>query len=222
MLMMKRRSKQSGVTLIELMIGMLLGLIVTGIAISMYISTLGITRQTNNTVRLGHELRASLDLITKDIRRAGYWNGSNIASSPHASVIDQDLPLMVFTASAPTAAVTDGDCVVLSYDFNRDGLTAVREILAYRLASSAIQSLYVASSSASSGVDCTITGDWNDVTDPSFVEITTLNFSLIPSGVASFAAASVRAIEIEIQGEVVSDDNIVRQLVEEVRIRNDI
>jgi len=218
---------QHGFTLIELMIGMLLGLIVTGIAISMYVSTLGITRQTNSTVRLSHELRSALGLFAKDVRRAGYWNGSPVASNPHASVVEEDLPIMVFSVSAPTTSSTSGDCIMLSYDLNRDGASSTREIFGYRLSVTSdigtIQSLYIASSSSSSGVNCTESGTWNDVTDANFVDVDTLLFATSPAGtVASFASASVRSIDITVAGYVRSDPKLIREYSNEVRVRNDL
>jgi len=206
------------------MIGMLLGLIVTGIAISMYISTLGITRQTGNTVRIGHELSASLDLIVRDLRRAGYWNDSS-GSNPHGDIVAGGSPVMIFDAGATTPKVS-GDCVVFSYDLNRSGGSTSPELFGYKLAVESsvgvLQGLFVASAASPSGNGCDQTG-WVNVTDPSFLNITALSFVANPNGsVASFASASVRSIGIEISGFVIDDPLLVRQVRESVRVRNDL
>jgi len=64
--------KNRGVTLIEMLVGLLVGLVVVAAAGSIYISTF--RGQTNNTklVRLNQDLRAMMDIMARDIRRAGF------------------------------------------------------------------------------------------------------------------------------------------------------
>jgi len=70
MLMTYKRSR--GVTLIEMLVGLLVGLVMVAAAGSIYISTF--RGQTNNTklVRLNQDLRTMMDIMARDIRRAGF------------------------------------------------------------------------------------------------------------------------------------------------------
>ena len=62
--------RQSGVTLVELMIGLTLGLIVTGAAISLVASISQSNSETIRATRLTQELRSLSDIITLEARRA--------------------------------------------------------------------------------------------------------------------------------------------------------
>ena len=70
--MLTTHKQQAGVTLVELMIGLLVGLIV--IAAGMNIFTTSIRGQTDNInlTRLNQDMRTMMDIMARDIRRAGF------------------------------------------------------------------------------------------------------------------------------------------------------
>jgi len=70
--MLMTYKKNRGVTLIEMLVGLLVGLVVVAAAGSVYITTF--RGQTGNTklVRLNQDLRAMMDIMARDIRRAGF------------------------------------------------------------------------------------------------------------------------------------------------------
>jgi len=220
---MLNRRREQGLTLIELMIGLLLGLIVTGIAISMYVSTLGITGQTVRTVMLNQELRLVLELVTADIRRAGHWDGSVGADNPHAEVVSgatKLLPISVFDNDG------DGvdDCVILTYDYDKDGASDPEHIFGFRYnaVSGSVSSLEVTNvTSGAAPVTCGTYSGWLEMTDSRSTKITEFSFDISPSPVASWAESSSKEIEVTIVGESRSDDRLSRGLVESVRVRNE-
>ena len=74
---------QQGVTLVELMIGLTLGLIVTGAAISLVASISQSNSETIRATRLTQELRSLSDIVTLEARRA------------HGDVPQKKLPLLI-------------------------------------------------------------------------------------------------------------------------------
>lgn len=62
--------KQSGFSMIELMIGLAIGLIISGAVIAFVAATLKANSETIQSMKLNHELRALSELIARDIRRA--------------------------------------------------------------------------------------------------------------------------------------------------------
>ncbi len=67
--------KQKGFTLIELMIALLLSLLVIAASITIFISILKANNEDLKMIRLTQEMRSVMTIITRDIRRAGYWDG---------------------------------------------------------------------------------------------------------------------------------------------------
>lgn len=67
-----RKNRQSGLSLVELMIGIALGLLLTGAALSMLIVSKETYRTTNTLSRVQENARYALDTLAKSIRLAGY------------------------------------------------------------------------------------------------------------------------------------------------------
>lgn len=70
--MLRPRRKQNGLTLIELMIAMVIGLLLLGGTISMFISNKRVYKEQENMGRLQENARFALGLLMHDIRMAGY------------------------------------------------------------------------------------------------------------------------------------------------------
>jgi type II secretory pathway component PulJ len=101
---MNPRTGQSGFGLVELMIGLLVGMIVVGAAVSLLGTTMTSSNDSIKMTRLDQELRQTMTMLTRDLRRATIWD-------PAADVIraSQATPLIVsgspssgpLTVSAP-------------------------------------------------------------------------------------------------------------------------
>ena len=63
---------QRGVTLVELMIGLAVGLIVVGAVLSVYLTTVNTSGETLKSSRLNQQVSAIMNVMSNDIRRAGY------------------------------------------------------------------------------------------------------------------------------------------------------
>jgi type IV pilus assembly protein PilW len=83
--------RQNGTTLVELMISLTLGLLVTGAALTMFISNRQTYAATENLGRMQESLRVTFELMARDLREAG--------GTPCA----RDLPI-VNVLNTPTAA----------------------------------------------------------------------------------------------------------------------
>ncbi len=64
--------KPKAFTLIELMVAMVVGLLVAGVAMAMYVSLIRANSTSIQVARLTQALQASLDVMERDLRRAGY------------------------------------------------------------------------------------------------------------------------------------------------------
>jgi len=69
----RSRLRQRGLSLVELMVGITVGLIVAAAASMVMVNQIRGHRQQAIETQLQQDLRAAVDLIQNDIRRAGFW-----------------------------------------------------------------------------------------------------------------------------------------------------
>jgi type IV pilus assembly protein PilW len=175
---------QAGVTLIELMIGMLIGLFVTGGVISVYIAVAESSAQTLKQSRLNQEMSAIMNVMTNDIRRAGYWDAAGKGKP-------QDNPYMGFDATdhdAKTYALQvrdasnnfageqgSGSCIIYTYDSDPDTAnTSVNDNdrFGFRLDGAELKM-----KTGGTTNDCT-SPTWETVNDVNSITVTGLTFDL--------------------------------------------
>lgn len=70
------RTRQTGLSLVELMVAIVVGLILVGGLIQVYLSTKQSYNAQEQLARMQESGRFAMDLITRDLRRAGYWGGN--------------------------------------------------------------------------------------------------------------------------------------------------
>ena len=75
--MMLGHSRQRGMTLVELMVAMLIGTVLIGGAISVYIQSRANFRTADSVARLQENVRFALDALEPDIRLARFWGLNN-------------------------------------------------------------------------------------------------------------------------------------------------
>ena len=93
-----------GFSLIELMVAMVVGLIVVLAVLALVVSIMKSNRQTLQSTRLNQEMRATLAVISNDLRRA-------------RSVIDPFSTAVLVTGNPYKAVSTSaGSCVIYAYD----------------------------------------------------------------------------------------------------------
>lgn len=116
-----KKSAQGGFGLVELMVGITVGLFVVLASSSVYIASVTSSADTTRMTRLNQDMRTILDIMVQDIHRAGYWKnatqgvgvGSNLFTSRTAGVATD-----LFISA-------DNTCILYSYDLNQDGVVAV-------------------------------------------------------------------------------------------------
>lgn len=189
--MLTGSNMQRGVTLVELLVGLAVGLIVIGGAIAMYVSSVRSSNDTLKSSKLNQQVGALLHVIVNDVRRAGYWGAldmdeldENPFNQPAATalVVRDD---MVNNALQP--ATGQGSCVVYAYDAtfvpgNVAGVIDPTDLFGFRLNGSVVQ---MRRTGVVDGADCIggtcnscTNGTWEDVTDPDLIQITQLTFDL--------------------------------------------
>ena len=100
----RRTRRARGFSLVELMVAMALGLIVSAAVVALVVAIIRSNRQTLQSTRLNQELRATLSVVANDLRRA------RAVADPLTSALD---PLGNQFAAMSTATA---GCIIYAYD----------------------------------------------------------------------------------------------------------
>ena len=208
-------SRQRGLSLVEMMVGVAIGLVIVAGATVLVSSQLHENRRLLLDTQIQQDLRATADIITRDLRRAGYSKFSE--ESTWRSDLPSQQPLPSRRPGLTINAAND-----ISYQYDRDDPPFLFD---FRF----VQVGYVIRSHTGAIVQ--------DLTDSNTLKVTDLKFTWRPgTGPAVKVACpklcadltqscwptvQVRELEMTIEGESVSDPAVKRSVTSRVRVHND-
>jgi len=225
-------SEQAGLSLIELLVGIAISLLIVAGGLGLLATFTGENRRLLLETRMNQDLRAAMDVVTRDLRRAGYWQGSTAeasvdgtpvapASNPYRSFYNSacNAPALGASAPSPTAPAAH-----VCYAVARDGESAVNEATRAALYGFHLSGgvLYAALNG----------GAQQPLTDPATIIITRFvvtprsQVRSMPSSCRITCTANcprviVRELEVVLQGTAPNDPLVQRQMRSSVRVRND-
>lgn len=212
-----RRAAVRGLSIVELMVGVAIGLMLVGAAMQLSGRNIASSRVMLSEVRVNQDLRALGDLVTRDLRRAGYWGnailGTQTTSTGSTATVN---PYATVTASSDTIGYA------FTRDTTEDNALGTSEQFGFRLVDGKVE---MQSSS----------GTWQAVTDPAALTMTVFTITpvatvlplghLCPTtcapGAPNCPTVTVRRYDLVMRGQSVRDSTVVRELRSSVRVRND-
>ena len=212
-------SKHKGFTLIELMVALVINALIFIFLIGIFANNLTHYNLTLNTNRLNQQLEEIMQIMTFDIRRAGYWANasSNVGTNTNTNPFQN--------ASGGTDIAVNGSCLTFTYDHNSNGslpgtsTTSDDERYGYRLNNGFIQTRPWGAS-----FNCAASANvWENMNDAS-ITITTLTFTLNSYTLTTGPGAqgiTQRSVDIVLTGNLTSNPAITKTLRQHVRINND-
>lgn len=231
----RRPQRQRGLSIVELMVGVAVGLFVVAAASMLVATQLSDNRRLTLETQVQQDLRAAADIITRELRRSGHWakardgvaypgNAAVVRLSPYSAVEK--------AASSPFTDGNTSSTVLLSY--SRSGDEALEnnsldsnEELGFTLVNGVIRTQL--------GRRPDGTANWQDLTDSATLNVT--NFTLTMNeqpialectkpctggGVGCYPQLVVRDITLDITGQATHDSSVQRSLRSNVRLRNDL
>lgn len=207
------KQAQKGVSLIELMVGITVGLLILAGVSNLFADYIRSNKDLLTMTRLNQELRSATDLMARDIRRAGYWQNAitGVWYSGSASVV-----------ANPYATVDTTTGIAYDYALDADDSVGTAEAFGFKLDNGTLMMLKdngwaaVTDSSSTTITSFTIT--------PTLRTISLLEYCIKPCPGGSTTCPpqmTVRDIDISITGQSKNDSTITRQIRESVRVRND-
>ena len=201
-----KRHRERGISLIETLIAMALGLLVLTVVLQLMSQLIDGNTHTIKVARLEQDVRTVMDIIVQDLRRAG--------SFPEGA---RDLgDAKRFLQGQPPSPLIDGEGL-------RPGQSGSSVTYAYRDADGKLtQGKFAWDTKAGTVQMHTGTAAAPEtITDPAFMNISTLSFvpivNLQQSGTLQTAQIF---IEVRLVARLKSDTSVERQLVDRVVLRN--
>jgi prepilin peptidase dependent protein B len=210
--------RQRGLSLVELMVGLTIGLFVVAAAIGVLAINLRENRKLLLEARLMQDLRTASDLITRDLRHAGYWATAERGVATAATVV---------VANPYAATWLAGNANTISFNYSRDDIenntVDSNDQIGYRLRAGVVE-VHVGS------------GGWQALTDSATFNVTEFGITskvdsidlsgfcsrVCPSGTSScIPHQEVRTLVVALGGNLVGDTSVSRRLLSSVRVRND-
>ncbi|MEO5697311.1 MAG: hypothetical protein ABIQ60_09290, partial [Burkholderiaceae bacterium] len=206
--------------MVELLVGMAIALFITATGATLLAGNLRESRSLLLEARLMQDLRTAADMISRDLRRAGYW-GSATSGVWGAGAIQIDAN--PYQGVSPTVASAAEVGFRYSRDAIENGLVDSNEQFGFRLRSGAIELQLGA-------------GNWQALTDagtmivtgfdvtPSVQDIELQGFCPTDCPVGSTTCPprqQVRSLALVISGRLASDARVTRSVRGNVRLRND-
>lgn len=237
-------------TLVELMVSMTIGLMITLAATSVYVNSVKGNSANLKQAMLNQEMRSLIHLMERDIRRAGFWSAvpksDDLSANPFMSGED-DLSVSEKTGESA------GSCVTYSYDLDKDMSIGVgpaataapfdaapydqdnMEQFGFRASNNKVQMRTGLATPAEDIFSCD-TGAWLNVTDKNIL-VSKLEFTpstkylnvednlICGTGinccVSGKACQLIRDISITVTAQLADDASVVKTVTAKTRIRND-
>lgn len=215
-------NRQLGISLVEMMISMTLSLMVIMTMVVLMASSLGTGAATIQMARLSQELRASMQLMSRDLRRANFHSGF-LNCFANVDCRD-DLNIAAYVDTININA--EGNC--FWYWLDRDGNANLSDdaVGGFRLGSVDGIGVVQMRTTGNATPSCDDATDWELITDPNTVDITSFNISDSDSYTETLSAAGdeqvVEKIRLTISGRMTADPTIQREIQDLILIRNDI
>lgn len=237
---MNTSRNQEGFSLIELMVAMAAGLVVLGAVVVFTIATAQSTSTNVRSTRVMQNLRATMNIIEREIRRSGFdEKATRFANSCSDPTVAAKCPTSNFNQLV-VATSTNPGCIIVLYDNASNttpGTIVSGEYHGFRRNTRSGTGVIQASFTGATAPSCSAALDgagWQDITDPKVVDVTSLSFTntFSPSsqGGGCVKATSglwivVQDVGVSIAGQWVDPSTGLitsRSLEESVRVKNDL
>lgn len=150
-----RRIHERGLSIVEFMVGVAVGLFVVGGATKLFVDYLGNNRRLLLETRVNQDLRAAADLIAREVRRGGYWRNAI------AGVSSDPATLPILNPYSPVVLAGG----VLSYRYAKD---SDNSFTAGSIEDMGVQRAVVGGVGV---IQLRTAGGWQTITDPTTLDV---------------------------------------------------
>lgn len=227
----------NGLTLVELLVGIVVGLVVLSAAGGAMMSYIKSYSDSQKILNLNQNMRAAMDIMAREIRRAGYV-------SSDVSDIDKFKDNPFFKGDYDLTTYNNGQCIVFSYEKDKISGVSLGDKAGFKLgADKNVQMRKIKYENVNSACDWSGFDELEGITDDDIIvdklifKIEDSQGNTPPRGIdvnnpgqecdpnsadsAKKDCLYVRSVRIELSAHVEKDPEIKQTLVQTVKIRND-
>lgn len=207
----------AGFTITELMVAMTVTLFVGLAVTSAQVSSLRTNSASINMTQLTQELRSAMQLIARDVRRAGYEDDA----------LSRYLTTQAITSGVTLGTLVNGqaDCLRVRYE-DLDGNS--RNVVYRRRVVGNVGRVSAHFAASATCATALTDAAWVDVSDPLVTQVSTLQFVLNSkltdiaknAGTGNVIQVGLDHISIVIGANLAANTSVSRTLVNEVQVRN--
>ena len=229
-----QKQPQQGLSLVEILVAVALGLLLVSAVAALLVGHITEHRRMLAEVRLMQDLRAAADLVTRDLRRAGYWGRAEQAVADGTQAPPLSNP---YAGLWPDAQA--GSTMALGYSYSRDdtedNLASNNERFGFRLnARTHVLEMRL----GGAAITPETSDSWQPLTDPNAIQITRFAVTAIQHSLSLLAHCptpacgsggsacpprlQVNELVVELGATDPRDSSLTRVLRTHVRTRNDI
>ncbi|MDP2368039.1 PilW family protein [Rhodoferax sp.] len=217
--------------MVELLVGVAIGLFILAGASAMFVSNVTNSRKLLLEARINQDLRATMDLLTRDLRRGAYWGnslaGTAVVGNTSAAAVN------------PYSVATSTEATQINYAYSRDTtengvLDTAAEQFGFKLDATA------------RAIQMNIGGVWQTLTNTDILAVPVNGFTItptettidirdacaktctdtvllpsVPTATQNCPRIQVRSYNIVLTGTSTTDSTVSRTLRSQVRVRND-
>ena len=232
---MKLRSfskRQSGASLMEVLVAMSISLVVTASMIALMANSLGTTTRIIKMTKLTDDMRIALQMMTRDVRRSSYNANSMFCYANDDCASDGAITAAADISLVDLNSDDVNDCFTFLMDRDHDGDSTEDNAGGFRRVTSGGVGV-IEMWTGDSAPDCTDaagSAGWVQITNPDNMDIfdfsvdDDLSYSqvILDDGAGNTVSQRVRKVRMDIQGRLVLDNSISRQMEDIIAIRNDL
>jgi prepilin peptidase dependent protein B len=226
-------SKQTGATLMEVLVAMSISLVVTAAMIAMMANSLGTTARIIQMTKLTDDMRVALQMMSRDVRRSSYNANSMFCYSNEDCATDGAITAAADITWADLDSDSEFDCFTFLMDRDHDGDSTENDAGGFRrVTTGGVGVIEMWTGDASP--DCSSAAGaagWVQITNPENMDIFVFSVDDLElsytqviknDGVNPTISQRIRKVRMEIEGRLVLDNTIKRRMEDVIAVRNDL
>lgn len=218
-------SRQNGFSLLEVVVSMGLSLFVTAAMVALMSNSMGNAARVINMTKLSDDLRSTMQLMTRDVRRSSYNANALLCYGNDDCGTDGSV-----TLPADIVISAGADCFTFLLDRDHDGDSIENAAGGFRRRLEGnVGLIEMWTGDNQPDCDAAAGGNWQPVTDWTTMNITAFNVDnalsydqeIFDDGV-TVITQRVRKLRLAIGGELIAASGVTRRIEDVISVRNDL